>query len=179
MCCVASYTTVLMIHVSVSKLESGMVLAAPVRHPAIPGHVLLQADYALDTHTITHLGRHSVKSVWIRHPGFEFLDRNLNGKIPESRARLYESVKRSFSGIAEKTTGAFDVIEYRTLIGDMIMSLVANEDNAVWAQRLVNGGGELSSHCSNVAYLSLVIGMRIRDYIFTQRNFYLSLSTRA
>ena len=66
--------------------------------------------------------RRSVKAVWIRHPGFDFLDEKLGDEIPRSRAKLYESVKRTFNGIAKKTSGAFDLIEYRTLIRDTIIT---------------------------------------------------------
>jgi len=158
-----------MIHVAVSQLQPDMVLAAPVRHPTAADHVLLRAGYRLEADCIARLERLAVEGVWILHPGFDFLDEKLHDAIPRSRARLYEGVKHSFTGIAAKTSGAFDLIEYQTIIGDMIMSLVANRGNAVWAQRLMTGGGELFAHCANVAYLSLVIGMRIKDYILTQR----------
>lgn len=161
----------IMIYVSVSELEPDMVLAAPVRPPAADNHVLLNSGYCMEAETIAGLNRFGIKAVWIRHPGFDFLDEKLGDEIPRSRAKLYMSVKRTFNGIANKTSGAFDLIEYRTLIGNTIMALVANKNNAVWAERLMDGDNELFAHCSNVAYLSLVIGMRIKHYIFAQRKF--------
>lgn len=160
-----------MIYIPISQLESGMILAAPVRHPKIEDHVLLQAGFRVDADSIKNLHRFSVVSAWIRHPSFDFLDRQLSDDIPHRRARLYESVKQSFSGVADKTVGAFDLIEYRTVVGEMIMAMVANRDNAVWAERLMDGSDELFSHSANVAYLSLVIGMRIKEYVAEQRRF--------
>ncbi|MCH7813235.1 MAG: HD domain-containing protein [Planctomycetes bacterium] len=158
-----------MIRVPLSSVEPGMILAAPVWHPGVGQHVLLRADYRLDADCIARLDRLAVEGVWIRHPGFDFLDEKLRDEIPRSRAKLYACVKRSFGGIANQTMGAFDLIEYRTVVSEMILALVANRNNAVWAQRLMDTGDEMFAHCANVAYLSLVIGMRIKDYIVAQR----------
>ncbi|MFB3105222.1 MAG: HD-GYP domain-containing protein, partial [Pseudomonadales bacterium] len=160
-----------MIHIPVSKLEPEMVLAAPVRHPTVANHVLLHAGYRLEPTAISRLNRLAVRAIWIRHPGFDFLDDKLGDNIPSARAKLYQTVKRSFMGIASKTSGTFDLTEYRRIIGNMIISMVRNKKNAVWAQRLMDDDDELFAHSSNVAYIALVIGMRLKDYIFTQRKF--------
>lgn len=160
-----------MIRVPISKLEQGMVLATPVWHPGVEDHVLLRADFSLDAECIGHLKRIGVEAVWVRHPGFEFLDQKLPDDIPRRRVRVYESVKRSFSAIADRTSGAFDLLEYRTIVGELILTLVANRNNAVWAQRLMDAGDELFAHCANVAYLSLVIGMRVKHYVAAQRSY--------
>jgi len=145
-----------MINISVSQLKQGMVLSAPVFHPSVGNHVLLQSQYAMERDTIAQLSKFAIESVWIHVPGFECLDAKLGNDIPRCRAKLYRGVKKSFVGIADGTAGSFNVEEYLTLISDTIMAIVANKENAVWAERLMDGGGELFAHCSNVAYLSLV-----------------------
>ena len=160
-----------MINIAISQVEPGMVLAAPIRHPEVPGHILLKGDFSLGREEIARLKTLDISSLWIRHPGFDYLDQELGDAIPESRSRLYSAVKTSFTGIANKTAGAFDILEYRTIIGETIMAMVGHEKNAVWAERIMDGGSELFTHSSNVAYLSLVIGMRLKNYIFQQRKF--------
>lgn len=158
-----------MIRIPCSQLEAGMELASPVKHPGVVDHALLRAGYRFDVDMIKKLERFPVKAVWIRHPGFDFLDDKLRDAIPKSRRKLYHSIKRSFTGIANKTSGAFDLIEYRTVVGNMIMSLIANKNHAVWAERLIDCSNELFEHSANTAYLTLVIGMRIKDYICQER----------
>jgi len=158
-----------MIHICVDQIEPGMILAAPVWHPCTAGHVLLNSGYRLDKNTISRLHRFDIEAVWIHHPGFDFLDQQFSNAIPQSRVKLYEGVKRNFTAIANKTAGAFDLTEYRTIIGNMIVAMVTDKNNAVWAERLMNGDSEMFAHCSNVAYLTLVIGMRIKEYIFSER----------
>lgn len=160
-----------MFRVAVSQLEAGMVLAAPVRNPAKAHHVLLNTGYHMAEDMIARLQSLGVTHVWTRHPGFDFLDDRLNADIPQAREKVYENIKRNFSNIAGKAVGAFDPIEYRKVISDMILSLVADDNHAVWAERLLDGDHELFAHCSNVAYLSLVIGMRLKNYIYQQRKY--------
>lgn len=160
-----------MVRLPVNALEPGMVLAAPIPHPEAPGRILLNAGFCFDARTLRGLQRFPVHTVWIQHPGFDFLDDRLNDAIPRSRFRLYESVKQSFGGLAGQTTPAFDLGEYRAVVSDLICSLVANKDHAVFAERLFCGEGELFGHCANVAYLSLLVGMRLRTYIGSQRKY--------
>lgn len=160
-----------MIRMPASKLEPGMILAAPIRDSLERTRVFLHASYSLEARTIAGLQKRDIESVWICHPTFDFLDQKLGREIPLRRAQLYHAVKQSFSGIATKTSGAFDLNEYRTVISNMILSMIANEDNAVWPQHIMEGNSGLFEHSSNVAYLSLVIAMRIKEYVFAQRKF--------
>ena len=54
-----------MIRIPVSKLEAGMELASPVKHPGVVDHTLLQAGYHFEAATIEQLQRFPVHSVWI------------------------------------------------------------------------------------------------------------------
>ena len=76
-----------MIRVPISKLEPGMVIGAPVRHPDVVDHILLQPGYCMEEGTIGHLKRFYIPGVWIRHPGFDFLDSRLNDEVPRTRQR--------------------------------------------------------------------------------------------
>ena len=158
-----------MIYIPVSQLEAGMVLAGPVLHPGANAHVLLRANHELNVAEVKALSEYEIRGGWIHHPGFEFLDDKMGTEIPRARVRLYEGVKQSFTGIAKRTAGAFDLREYQAVVGNMILSLVANKKTATWAERIMDGDDELFAHSANVAYLSLVIGMQIRDYIVSQR----------
>ncbi|HUU85741.1 MAG TPA: HD domain-containing phosphohydrolase [Phycisphaerae bacterium] len=158
-----------MIRIQFDELEPGMVLAAPIRHPSRANHCLLHAGFQMDAEMLRRLERFPIRSVWIRHPGFDFLEQELTDAIPNSRINLYRSVRRSFSGIAERTCGAFSLIEYRTVVSNTIMAMVADKTNAVYAERIMEGESELFSHSANVAYLALVIGMRLKEYVCTER----------
>jgi HD-GYP domain-containing protein (c-di-GMP phosphodiesterase class II) len=160
-----------MIRVLADELTPGMVLAAPIPHPRIPRVALLKAGYRLIPRVIRQLPRYGVRYVWIRHPGFEFLDERLNQAVPECRVQLFHQIKKSFTGIANHTASSFDLNEYRAVISDLILHLVAEKANAAWADRLLGDREELFSHSANVAYLSVVLGIGLRKYIAAERRY--------
>jgi HD-GYP domain-containing protein (c-di-GMP phosphodiesterase class II) len=148
-----------------------MVLASPIPHPTQPGVSLLRAGYKLEAKVLSQLPRYGIKSAWIRHPGFDFLDTKLNAAIPEARVRVYHQVKTSFAGIAARTTGSFNIKEYEELVGNLIIELIADPKHAVWAERILDDPKELFAHSSNVSYLSLIIGLKLKSYIARERRY--------
>ncbi|NLE57584.1 MAG: HD domain-containing protein [Planctomycetes bacterium] len=160
-----------MIRISVENLEPGMVLATSIPHPRHSGRALLAAGYVMEPKAIAKLPDYGIKGVWINHPGFDFLDAQVASGIPESRAKLYHDIKRNFTALAKKTAGAFDLQFYRELISQLIQELVKNKDHAVWAERILEEPEELFSHSANVAYLVMILGMSLRNYISHERKY--------
>lgn len=160
-----------MIRVAVENLEPGMVLAVSIPHPGQAGRPLLMADYVLEPASIAKLPHYNIKGVWIKHPSFDFLDAQVASGIPESRAQLYHHLKSSFGAMSEKTAAAFDLQFYRELVSQLIQELVKNKDHAVWAERILEEPEELLSHSANVAYLAMILGMSLRNYITHERKY--------
>lgn len=160
-----------MIYVCLTDLVPRMVLAAPIPHPRTPDRALVKAGFVLTQDAIDKLPRYGVRGVWIRHPGFDFLDDKILSAIPEARIRLYHQVKKSFSQIAQRTSGAFNLSDYHGAVSQMILKLAAERKHAIWAQRLLNDPDDLFGHSANVAYLSLTIGLRINQYVQDQRRY--------
>jgi HD-GYP domain-containing protein (c-di-GMP phosphodiesterase class II) len=160
-----------MIRVPVSQLEPGMILAAPLIHPNAEDLCLLKTGYVFETYAIARVREMGIDHVWIGLPGFDFLDQQIQEAIPRSREGVYRAVKESFSGISSRTAGSFNLHDYQRVISNMILALVADNNNAVFADRLWRDEDELFAHSSNVAYLSLVIGMRIQDYVMSERKY--------
>ena len=159
-----------MIRIPIEELIPGMELAAPIPHPRLPHVALLKTGYRMIPKVVRQLPKYGVRYVWIRHPGFEFLDEKVGQVIPQNRAQIFYQVKKSFTGIADRTAGSFDLNEYKRVISELILNLAA-ESNAVWAERLLGDNEELFAHSANVAYLSLVLGMGLRQYIALERKY--------
>jgi HD-GYP domain-containing protein (c-di-GMP phosphodiesterase class II) len=159
-----------MIRLPVEELTVGMELAAPIPHPRLPHVALLKTGYRLISKVLRQLPRYGVRYVWIRHPGFEFLDDKVGQIIPQNRTQIFYEVKKSFTGIADRTAGAFNLNEYKRVVTELIVNL-ATEKNAVWAERLLGDNEELFAHSANVTYLALVLGMGLRQYIALERKY--------
>jgi hypothetical protein len=160
-----------MIRLPISQLQPGMVCAAPVRHAGSDSQVLLKENYPLKPETISKLAGLGIGTVWIRHPKFDFLDEQLREDIALCRAHLHRVVREVFTGVAARTPGAFDPLQCRTAVSNLIMALLANRKGAVLPERVVDGQQPLYDHCGNTAYLALVIGLSVKDYIFAERRF--------
>jgi len=160
-----------MIRVSVNDLEPGMVLAAPIPHPQLSDMALLEAGKELAPDMIPQLRRHHVRSVWIRHPGFADLDGMADSAAWAARQKLYYHVHSSFKGILTRTKGAFEQQEYRAIVSELILGLVVDKGRAPSAERIIDEPEEMFAHSENVAYLSLVIGLHLRDYIIAERKY--------
>lgn len=160
-----------MIRIPIEELVPGMELAAPIPHPRLPHVALLKTGYRLVPKVVRQLPKYGIRYVWIRHPGFEFLDEKVNQVIPQCRAQLFYQVKKSFTGISNHTAGSFDLNQYKQAVSDLILNLVSDSANAVWAERLLGDNEELFAHSANVAYLALVLGMGLRKYIARERKY--------
>ena len=160
-----------MIRIPIEELTPGMELAAPIPHPRLPHVALLKTGYRLVPRIIRQLPKYGVGYVWIRHPGFEFLDERVGQIIPQSRTQVFYQVKKSFTGIADRTAGSFDLNEYKRVISELIINLVTEPSNAVWAERLLGDNEDLFAHSANVAYLAVVLGMGLRRYIALERKY--------
>lgn len=159
-----------MIRLPIEELTPGMELAAPIPHPRLPHVALLKTGYRLIPKVLRQLPKYGVQFVWIRHPGFEFLDEKVGQIIPQNRTQIFYQVKKSFTGIADRTAGAFNLNEYKEVVAELIVNL-ATEQNAVWAERLLGDNEELFAHSANVTYLALVLGMGLRQYIALERKY--------
>jgi len=159
-----------MLLVDINEIESGAVLAAPVVHPLTGEYTLLKAGYELNALLIKRLQELGVQSVWVQHPDLDFLDRHIGAEIPASRTRMLHSIKGSFSKLSQRTSLSIPLGDYIQAINDMTLALLANPDNAVFAERLAKGSEELFSHCANVSYLSMVIALKLRWYIRDERD---------
>lgn len=159
-----------MLLVSVKRLKPGMVTALPVLHPMRSATRLVQADYALDPEVIGRLAELGVPHLWVKHPLLQDLDKVILSKVPEHRRKIYDTIKQGFDELQYRVITTNDYQHYRNVIGDLVTELIGRNARAGdLAERLFNDGDELSSHCANVAYLAVNIGMHLESYIARQR----------
>jgi HD-GYP domain-containing protein (c-di-GMP phosphodiesterase class II) len=159
--------TLPVICVSIEQVREGMALARPVPHPLRPGAVLLQAGCRLDRRAIGLVRQYSISHLWIRHVDFEDLDRRLNPGVGELRIQLQRRLKALFAATAARP-GVVELKHELALISVLIKELSTDTRHAVSAARSMDDD-DLAGHSANVAYLSTVLGLWLRDYIFEQR----------
>ncbi len=158
-----------MLMLDMKDLRPGMTLAAPVAHPRSGHHTLLKIGYKLTGPIIEKLRTLGVSYAWIQYPNLDFLDRFLGEHIPLARANMLQTIKKSFTSMSHNVSTRIPLADYVKSISELTLVLLAHPEHAIYAERLAQCGDELFAHSSNVSYLAIQVGLRMRGYIQDQR----------
>lgn len=159
-----------MLRVDLQDVKPGMVLALPVRNPRDVGKVLLRVGYALNPTTIARLFEFEVNHVWVRYPDLDVLCHFLNVDVISAQAVVVQRLTESFSKLQERVNAKLPYNQYRRSIRDLIHHLVRHPQAGIFLGEMTDAGrGDLMSHSSRVAYLSLLMGLKLEGYLVRQR----------
>ena len=151
----------------------------PVLHPQRSATRLVQADVTLTDELIARIIQLHVPHAWVKHPLLKDLDGLILSQVPEQRRAIYDTIKAGFDQLQNRVITTNDYQRYRKVIAALITELLGRTGKAGdLAERLFNDGDELASHCSNVAYLAVTVGMQLESYVVRQRGRGISPETR-
>lgn len=158
-----------MLRVPISLATPGMTLAAALRHPRRADHVLLQVGYALDEFALTRLQEMGVREVWIRYPGLDFIGKYISPAVLEGQARLVSTVADVFDATAKGLHARLDYPAYKDMIGEFLETLLESPQAGLFLQEMADRDEPLLRHCSNVCFVSLLMGVKLETYVVSQR----------
>lgn len=159
-----------MLIVGLQQVLPGMRLAAPVPHPNQPEQPLLRAGFELTQDIAGRLGELGVRSVLVDHPGFEALDRHLGPLLSPARAALQTSLRRTVTCAGTSRRETLRAEDYYDATRELIESLQQQGRNPVFVDQMSRGGADSVEHGLSVAHLSLLLGIRLENYIISQRS---------
>lgn len=154
---------------SIEEVQPGAVIGASVLHPARPELELLSPGVSLEGRMIARLRKLGVTELWVHHDATADLDTILNPRLSEKRLAVYARMKSDFADMSNQTISLSQVHEYRQSIMDLICELISSQAVAGLTDQLFSRQGRLFSHCANVAYLSLLMGLELKPYIIKLR----------
>lgn len=153
------------------ELQPGMMVAASVTHPERPTMELLRAGTEVDARIIGRLCDMGVEEVWIDHVGTEDLDQRIIGtELNEGQRAVYTELKDSLRKGTRKTVSTAEINRFSDAIGGFVSTVITNRSNAGLAARMRSGDEPLFAHSSSVAYLCLLAGIELEEYIIRQRS---------
>jgi HD-GYP domain-containing protein (c-di-GMP phosphodiesterase class II) len=158
-----------MLRVGMPFAKPGMVLAMPVYQPRRPDTVLLAPGVVLDDQMIARLGENNLREVWIRYPGMDFLAEYINPEVFEAQAALTARVAEVFDTITAGAHARLDYPRYREAVVAMVNSLLAVPKAALFIQEIAETAQPGLAHSSNVCFLSILMGLKLEDYLVAQR----------
>ncbi|MFG0285410.1 MAG: HD-GYP domain-containing protein [Phycisphaerales bacterium JB039] len=159
-----------MLRVSLAAARPGMRLALPIYHPRRPGTVLLKADIALEQRVIDRLREIELRELWIQYPGMDFIAETVCPEIFASHARLAGTVADAFEEIAIAGHASLDWAAYRRAIAGLLDNLIRRPRAALFVQELLgDASSPIARHATNVCFISLLMGLKLDDYLVSQR----------
>ncbi len=158
-----------MLRMPLGEVTVGMVLAAPVANPKQPEYDLLKTGYELTGSMLDRLRGLGIRSLWVAYPSLDFLDEFISPKITTEQQQVYQTLKKSFYSAQKRVVARVDFQEYRRTLSSLIGSIAAQRADTMMIEPLLSDDGNLFLHCSNVCYLSVMLGLKLGHYLVQQR----------
>jgi HD-GYP domain-containing protein (c-di-GMP phosphodiesterase class II) len=159
-----------MLRVGMHEAKPGMVLAMPVYNPRRHDTVLLATGVALEEQTIARLREIELGEVWIRYPGMDFVAEYINPSVFEAQAQLTARISEVFDALTSGAHARLDYPAYRGAISSLLDKLLAVPKAALFVQEMADVGQPSLRHASNVCFLSILMGIKLEDYLVSQRS---------
>lgn len=158
-----------MLRLNAIQAKPGMTLAMPVYHPAQPSTILLRAGAVLQERTIAALYELGVGELWIEYPHLEQVADCISEEVIQARAETMQVLSDAFDAMRPDVGAELDYRAFRRAIVDLVNALMNNPDAALLVQDMYGCEHPLLQHAANVAYISLLIGLKIDFYLEHQR----------
>ncbi len=160
-----------MLRVLINQATEGMRLAMPVVHPR-SGNVLLRGGFVLTERVVRKLAELEVHEFWIDYPGTEEIRRFISPTIIGQQAKLTTLLASEFARVQSDGGAAgtrLDFAPYRSIMRDLIEMLLCDADASTYIVEMAGGASNMLRHSSEVSMLSIALGLRLQDYLISQR----------
>ena len=146
-----------------------MTLARAIVNPRVPETTLLAAGNALTAQHIARLHEMGVYDCWVRYPGLDFLDDLFSPALSQQQQKMCETLKVSFHQQASRTDNKLPVNQYREVVTGLVDAILNNPRNMAFFSDLGAVDDALMRHAAEVAYLGVLIGVKLDGYLVEQR----------
>src|SRR5437016_10100640 len=146
-----------------------MKLAAPVPHPDHPDQHLLKAGYVLEETVIGRLRDMHIDQVFVEYPALDDLDRHLAPNLSPARRKIYFQIKDAVTKMQRSTSAAVPYADYYNTTRELITTLLDQGHHPIFLDQMARLGSDTVSHAAAVAHLSLILGLRLEQYLIDQR----------
>lgn len=167
-----------MLRVPLTSARPGMTLALPVYHPKRQDTALLAGGVTLDHRTIRRLREIHLAEVWVKYPPLDFIAEYVSPEIVAAHAGLAHTVTDAFDQLSAEAHARLDYRSYRRAVASLLESIFANPKAAIFVQEMVDRDRPALRHAISSCYLSLLMGLKLEDYLIIQRSRLASAAAR-
>ncbi len=158
-----------MLRVDATKLRPGMTLALPVMHPQTPSQVLLKTGFTLSETAVARLRDLKVRTVWVRAPGMAFLEKRISPEVMAAHSAVFTQIAGAFEAAQRSTSPKLPIQAYTDGVTALIQQCLEHPAAAIFVGDLHDAGDDQLRHASGVAYLALLMGLKLEGYLVQSR----------
>ena len=158
-----------MLRVAIEQAEPGMTLSMPVPNPDAAGRFLLHVGYELQRQDIQRLRERRVRDLYVRCPGLDFVAKFVSPAILERRAALAATMSTVLESTQPQASPNMRFDAYCQAVSQLVEQLLANPTAALYLDQLRGGEPSLLERSGAVAYISLLMGLKLDGYLIRQR----------
>jgi HD-GYP domain-containing protein (c-di-GMP phosphodiesterase class II) len=156
--------------VTLDEAQPGMKLAVAVTHPEHPEQDLLRAGFDLRPEIITRLRDMGVEMVYVDYPGLEDLDRHMAACLSPARQQVYTQIRDTIAAVQKTAQPTVTFPDYYSATRELVLTLMQQGQNAIYLDQMSGTmGASAIAHSTAVAHLSLMLGIRLEQYLIRQR----------
>jgi len=160
-----------MLRVSIDQAQPGMSLARSVFDPDKPSHTLLKPGYKLVYEDIKRLNKLNIRCLWVNYPNLDFLDDLIDPVLTQMQSEVCDCLKSQFASGEKICLARVDYHQYTKKMSAMFSHMVNHQGlSALFINELYGASEDLFQHGTTVAYLSMLIGMKLEGYLIQQRS---------
>ena len=157
-----------MILCGINDVQAGAVIGALVTDPQLPDHALLRPGVKLDSAMLTSLRGRGVTQLWLEDDLTSDLDAAVAPQLNAARMEVFANLRDGLAACARGTLATTSVQECRRAVMGMVIEAISSAQYASMTDAVFAAAGQ-ASHGSNVAYLSLLTGLHIQNYVVAEQ----------
>jgi len=155
--------------VPLEEARSEMKLAAPVTHPDAPDQELLRAGYVLEPSVVERMRQLGVGFIYVEYPALDALDKHLVPYLSPARHDIYKQIKQAINNSQKQTKPCVSYKDYCSSTRELIEVLMTQGHTPIYLDQMSRQGGDAVAHAAAVAHLSLLLGLKLEQYLINQR----------
>lgn len=157
-----------MLRVPIKQAMSGMKLALPLLHPQ-RGTVLLAEGYVIEEPLVRKLQQMDIRDFWIEYPNTDQIKQYVSPVVLHQQSVVIETVAQMFDAVHREAYAELEFTRYHRTLQGLIEALVSDPTAASYIVEMGGSAESDSRHASEVALLSILLGLKLQGYLVQQR----------
>lgn len=142
----------------------------PVVNPQATDRYLLASGFKLTAATIARMRKIGVRELMVDYPGLDILNDYLSPEVQETRSHLADQLITVFDKTQHQAAACLPYELYLEEMGAIVDGLVTNPASMMFIDKASKEEPVLLERSTAVAYLSVLMGLRLDWYLIKQRS---------